>query len=527
MAKPRLLLFGPPGAGKTALLGALAQAAATQPAVLKGQLADANGAWDRLQKSAYGGGAGPENAEVDLHLDPTEKDAAPADAIVLDCSGAQAQEMLKAPEPFLDSHPLKQPLLNADAVLLTVDASLTGTQLADEFQQFGRWLSELRQERGKRLDIGELPVYLVLTKCDLLARKDDTFSKWMQRIEEGKRRIDEKFRAFLAEQGEGFGTIRLQLWATAIKRPALADRPAKAEEPFGVAELFRQCLESAADFQERRQTSHGRLQNVVVGAFGVAAMLGLAVALMSEFHPSVRHSDLNARVQLLLPRPGAPAVERLQGTMKKLEARNKALAELEGDADFQRLPGDTRAAVSKYHEELSAYLQASQDSLVLLKLPYLARNQDEFRAMEKSVASFTLPAEHAKDWEDTRLGKRVQAVRAEYAALHAALNDEEAWIRGRIDADTALLKQGAQIYGKLLNSKEKVGPQELKDWQAQYQAHLNPKAPVPREDLVKGVSRLTYEDLAKFEQVQKAQKDWDASKRKLTTIAKQIDAEMR
>jgi hypothetical protein len=39
------------------------------------------------------------------------------------------------------------------------------------------------------------------------------------------------------------------------------------------------------------------------------------------------------------------------------------------------------------------------------------------------------------------------------------------------------------------------------------------------------VSRLTFEDLGKFEQVQKVQKDWAASKRKLTTIANQINAE--
>jgi len=36
--------------------------------------------------------------------------------------------------------------------------------------------------------------------------------------------------------------------------------------------LFRQCLESAADFQERRQTSHSRLQNLLVGAVGAAVM---------------------------------------------------------------------------------------------------------------------------------------------------------------------------------------------------------------------------------------------------------------
>src|SRR3989442_129506 len=140
MPTPRLLLFGTPGAGKSALLGALAQAA---PA-LKAEVIDKSGMLEELQKNTY-----------------------------------------------------------ADNV--------TPTQ---------------------RTDVADLPVYLVLTKCDLLARKEDTFAKWLTRIDEGKRRVDEKFREYLKEQGAGFGTLKMRLWATSIKRPALADRPAQAQEPF-------------------------------------------------------------------------------------------------------------------------------------------------------------------------------------------------------------------------------------------------------------------------------------------------------
>ncbi len=518
MAKPRLLLFGTPGAGKTSLLGALAQAAATQAPLLKGQLDDPAGAWERLQKNTYSGKIDPtdESASYDLLLKPSDNGAASVEAVVTDPSRKSAQEILKA----------KKPVLDMDTMLLAVDASLSGTQLAAEFQQFARWLIALRKARGKRTEIGELPVYLVLTKCDLLAKKEDTFAKWMQRIEEGKRRIDERFREFLKEQGTGFGTIQLQLWATAIKRPVLADRPAKAQEPFGVAELFRQCLQSAADFQQRRHISQHRLQNLVVGALGMVAMLTLAVALLFEFQPGVRHSGLDEKLQTLLPKKDAPAKERLQGSLKKLEEKQKGLEAIENDADFKRLPLETREAVGKYDVELKEYLKAKQLALVMLKLPHLAKNQDEFKEMEKSVASFALPADYAKEWEETPLARQIQKVRKEYAALHAALNDEEKWIRVRIDADTALLKKGTKIYSKLLNN-EKLEPEEPEGWLRDYRAHLNPKFATPREEIVKGVSRLTYEELGKFEQVQKAQKDWDASKRKLTMMAKSIEGEMR
>jgi hypothetical protein len=518
MAKPRLLLFGTPGAGKTSLLGALAQAAATQTPILKGQLADPDGDWQRLQNITYADKASPtaQGESHDLCLRPSVNGAQPVEAIVTDPSGKLAQEILKA----------RQPVLDTDTIVLAVDASLAGKQLDEEVQKYARWLIAVRKARGKRTEIAELPVYVVLTKCDLLAKKEDNFAMWMQRIEEGKRRIDERFRAFLQDQGAGFGTIQLHIWATAIKRPLLADRPSKTQEPLGVAELFRQCLQSAADFQERRRTSQHRLHNVVVGVFGIVAILMLAVAMLFEFQPGARHSGLEERLQSLLPKKDAPAKERLRGSVKRLEEKQQALRAIENDREFKHLPESTREMVAKYDAELDQYLQARRDAAVMLKLPYLAKNQDEFKEMEKSSASFALPAGYAKEWEETPLAWQIQKVRQEYHAMQKALDEEETWIRGRIDADTALLKKGTRIYSMLLN-QEKLDAEEAEAWQRQYAAHISPKYPMPREEIVKGVSRLTYEDLGKFAQVQKAQKDWDASKRKLRKMADSIQDEMR
>lgn len=518
MAKPHLLLLGTPGAGKTSLLGAFAQAAGGQEAILKGRLADPDGGWAGLRKTTYNGKPVPTAASstLDLRLDPAAAKAAHVEASVTDPDGESARVMLRTGQPDRD----------VDAVLLAVDASLSGKQLADEFQQFGRWLAAVRASRARRTEIGELPVYLVLTKCDLLARKEDTFARWMQRIEEGKRRIDDRFRDLLKEQGSGFGTIELQLWATAIKRPQLADRPPKPDEPLGVAELFRQCLVSAADFQTRRRSAQGRLHNLLVGACGMIAILVLAVVLLVEFHPGARHLGLEERLQPLLPKKDATAKERLQGSIPKLEEKQKALQAIESDADFSQLPAHLREEAAKYDAELDQYLQARRDAAVMLKLPYLAKNQDEFKEMEKNVAGFALPTAYAKDWQDTPLARQIQKVRKEYDALHSALAAEDAWIRTQIGADNALLKTGTHIYGKLLG-KEKLPPQEAEDWQRQYREHVNPKWPNARDEIVKGVSRLTYEDLGKFAPVQKALKDWDASKGKLRKMADSIQDEMR
>src|SRR5262249_33440657 len=70
-----------------------------------------------------------------------------------------------------------------------------------------------------------------------------------------------------------FGRIDLHPWATAVKRPALSDSPPRPREPYGVAELFPQCLHVASQFRQPRQhSSHRLLWTVAVTA---AILLGL------------------------------------------------------------------------------------------------------------------------------------------------------------------------------------------------------------------------------------------------------------
>src|SRR6266852_4884734 len=125
-----------------------------------------------------------------------------------------------------DGQPMKKVALDADAVVLVADVSLTNKQLTEQFRQFGHWLKEFHELRGQRTDIAELPVYFVLSKCDLLAKADDTNGSWIKHIEGIKGKFDENFRKYLKMDSTGFGTLKLKLSATAIKRPALTDKPA-------------------------------------------------------------------------------------------------------------------------------------------------------------------------------------------------------------------------------------------------------------------------------------------------------------
>ena len=522
MPTPRLLLFGTSGAGKSSLLGALTQAAATQAPLLKGELVDASGALGRLQKSTYEAVPPPtDQAEsYDVRVQPADHGAATA-ATVLDCSGKSALAMLQAKQPFAEALPLRKQILDADAVLLLVDASLPPKQLGEEFQQFTRWLTDLHARGGRRTDIGALPVYLVLTKCDLLAKKEDTFSKWMQKIEEAKRRVDERFRSALQEQG-GFGTIHLRLWATAIKRPALADRPARPLEPYGVAELFRQCLQSAGDFLERRHTSQVRLFNAVVGLTGMIAVLALILALLVAYQPETKWAALDEKVQHVLPKKDAKPAQRLGGTLKKLQDKQKLLADIESAPDFGHLPDETRSRVQQYRQEIEQYLKLEADAKRKVKYPYMAKTAKEIEEQEKNLNDLACPA----DWGDTPLGKRAKQCRMEYAALHKALSEREAWIAEEVKSGDKLRIQGVALHFKL-TQKMPLGPQEAELWDVQYRARMQAKPVGLQSDSVAGVSSVTYEFLDKFESMKKARRDWDAVKAKLTKAAEGIQEELK
>jgi GTPase SAR1 family protein len=524
MPNPRLLLFGSPGAGKSSLLGALAQAAHLQAPALKGELVDKSGNLAELHKNTYGEKLAPTETleSYNIRLAPADGHASSADATLLDCSGQEALEILKSPNAFESSQSLRRPILDADAVLLLVDVSLPGKQLVEQFQQFGQWLAKLHDARGRRTDVGDLPIYLVLTKCDKLAKTDDTFSKWLQKIEEAKRQINEKFREYLKDEGDGFGSLDVKLSATAIQRPPLADRPANAQEPFGVAELFRESLDAAADFLERRRTSQRRLQNVLVGLIGLIAILGLTLAFLAEWQPDTRAASLEERAYSVLPKKDAAPAARLHGTTKKLEEKEKTLADIEQDASFARLPTELQAAVKDYRREVADYAKQSEAMKTVVKFPFAAKSEADFVAQEKALNAFTYPAE----WADTPLGRRVAQCKKEYERVRTELNKEEAWLKGQIDSTNKLFDDGTELQLKL-RKKQKLEPKEVERWEASYRVQMQPRPPVLRSDNIPGVSALTYEFLDKFDSIKDARKKWDAVKVRLKRVAENIQDEMR
>ncbi|HZU38147.1 MAG TPA: GTPase domain-containing protein, partial [Gemmataceae bacterium] len=257
----RLVLFGRNAAGKSSLLGALMQAAQVEEKLLAGQLTDVSQGLTELQHHLYDQGPADTTEEIvpyPIKFQPFEagKKTRPIQAVLIDCDGQVVSRLLERRE-LLEADdadgPLARALMQADAVILVVDAAAPPAELDEDFADFARFLRLLEHSRGREVEVTGQPVLLALTKCDLLVQpgeKNVTRADWLNRIEERKRRVAERFKEFLARAWQQdtlpFGQVHLEaIRPTAIKQPALADSPARPNDPYGVAELFRESLTDA------------------------------------------------------------------------------------------------------------------------------------------------------------------------------------------------------------------------------------------------------------------------------------------
>jgi hypothetical protein len=505
-----LVLFGAPASGKSSLIGALVAAGQTQSAQLGGQLLDVSGGMTELKNQTYQKGPPPTQEELrsyPLTLEPLAAgQGAATNATLTDCSGPAAQTILTAQTALPKDSPLAQALLDADALILLLDA---GVPLDRVTLALGQFLRLFQSVRGQRVDIAGLPVYLVLSKCDLIAKPDDTFNRWVQRIEEAKRKLDQHFRTLLKDQGAvAFGRVQLHLWATAVKRPAFADRPAQTE-PFGVAELFRQALTSAGEYRGRREHAAGRLSLAVAGIFGLIAALGLGAGILYLTRPSAELTALENQVHRVLP--GPTAADRLH---EPLDERLRELGQIQESPQFAKLPPKLRDEVLQARREIEQYQKLNKDFLAQVSDPRFATRDEELDQIEKSLKNFILPDDYLADWHDTKLVRRMRQWQLDIQQLRAAAADEEKWLRDQTAAALPLKVQGGLVLAKSLTADQRDA------WFKQVQEYLDREPRhKPSERLPVG-SSLTFDHVYRMQRVDQARKAWDRAKDGLRDLRK-------
>lgn len=279
----RIVLFGRPGAGKTSLLGALALEASDTGLCRLNDLSHGLTALaHRVQEDAPQPTLTPDQvvpypAILEFQA-PAGRRRKAVETLLLDCDGSTTLQLLEAeglPEPGKQLGRLADAVTRADVLVLVVAA--VEPALDEAFAQFARFLQWLEAERGQTIQVSGLPVLLALTKCDLLARPEDTLADWIDRVQEHVQALDQRFRRCREQRGapqSAFGQVQVQpAFGTATARPALVGQTTTDRRPFGVAELFQHGVEEAKGYRRSQQRSGRRL-------LYLAALLPLVLAGM-------------------------------------------------------------------------------------------------------------------------------------------------------------------------------------------------------------------------------------------------------
>ncbi len=450
LTPPQILLFGHPGSGKTNLLGALLRASEAQPALLGGTVADLTGHLDAIRAAVYdAGNLKSTHAEINTFR-VQYRDPAPADFLLVDCDGRAATALLKNPDSLEARRVtgvVAQAVLSADLLALVVDATLTDDDLTERFEDFLFFLEQVHGRRLRDREVGGLPVFIVLARCDLLAAPGDTTLTWEAEVRRHLARVRRQFEEFVDDQLplEGFGTsylpfgsVDVEDYATAVRRPALADAPKPPAEPYGVAELFHDAFRAAAAHRARARSSDRRLKRTLWAvAAGVLAMLAGAVAV-TVFQPATADPQLPERVRMYARGEPAAAVRLAEPTA----TRNKRLlASFRADPGFFALPADLQAFVEGRLREADDY-RAYREKLAALPAPAEARTLEELdRVRAKLAGELALPAEYT--WGDTDAAKLRDKWLADAALIRAAEAAWHDWYRGLLNQATALTLTGS------------------------------------------------------------------------------------
>jgi GTPase SAR1 family protein len=505
----RVVLFGTPGSGKSSLLGALWQAAQSQEALLGGKIDDASGGLAELHNYVYE--QKPEGNDDDLALYPisVSNNGQSLDATLIDCDGEVAQECLAKSQAALDSRSEGcKALLGADAILLVVDPTAGTAQIDKEFQQFGNFIHLLEKHRSQRNEVVGLPIYLVLTKCDAIAKPSDAGSAWLTKIEEGKKRVDKRFQEFLAKYPYRaelpFGKVDLHVWATSVKRPALADRSAKSEEPYGVAELFRRCFQSASEYHHRRQKARSRLNIALFGYGSLIAIMACAAAFFFAIRPDVELTTLTNEINETLPAEHKDWLKE----PPRFEERLQKLAHIEENASFKKIPFDLQQKVKEAEVEIKKYKELS-DVMLTIPLPKSARSEDSLQQIEESLDRIKMPQAYDEAWQQTKLLKKKQQYAQDVASYRKAAGEYEVWLDKEVKHSYDLIKRGNFLQNKevLEATKDKglltrtANETDRKKWLKEAEDFLSPKHRFKDStEFIPGSTTIAYGDVvSKFQ----------------------------
>jgi hypothetical protein len=366
----------------------------------------------------------------------------PPDAVLIDCDGQAAGDLIAANSVEDTSSALAGEVRSADTIVFLVDASENAEQFEADLSAAQQFLRRFQAERGQNLATGGLPVLLALSKCDRLATPGDSPKDWTERIEQKKRDVGDRFRTFVRNHEIlDFGDLDLTVAATAIRRPALARETSQASEPWGVTELFRDAVSAAAEFRNRQRRARVRLAGMTLSTIGIMVLLATAGAALFIFRESLPAAALAAKVESYKAREGPSAATRLA---EPLPRKASELADIASDAEFPNISAELRGFVQGRQAEMTEY-RSYKDRLGQLSAPIEARSEEELDECERRLRDKALPPEpYAGEWRPTDAVLLRQKWLDDIRSLRAAAVAVADWYRELTTrADRLLATNGA------------------------------------------------------------------------------------
>ncbi len=517
-ATPRVVFFGPPHSGKSSLIEAFIRLA-TGPAADAVELTPAEP-------------PGSIRRELVPHLIRVENPpAGPTGGrfVVVDCDGRAAGELLSHPSGLVRGQArgaLAQAVRSADALVLVVDAAAPPEVVDQTFRSFGQFLDGLEEGRTFGREVGGLPVFLTLTKCDALHHEGDAPTDWLARVEQREREVRDRFVDYFGEPTAQepspflpFGSLDLNLAATATRVPEGKAFTAYADPDgsFGVAGLMQEALPAARDYRTRAIRARKRLRWTVTGS-GVllgAMLVGLMVLLASG---GFGGGDILAERVREYRRTELPAAVRLAD--RNFAHTRRELVTFHDSIGFARLPEDLREFVEDRLRELNAYREY-RDRFKPPRLgPAEIQTREQVEKLEADLAGeLAPPPGYAWEWADTEAVRLWQKWRTDLKLVREAERALHDWYSGLINrANKLLLTESPPDFG----------------WRAQAGALFKDAEapPFPPDQEVKGSPSvpglrgrpLTYAAAYGFERVEQARQDWLATRDKLRHLRDLTDA---
>jgi hypothetical protein len=517
-ATPRVVFFGPPHSGKSSLIEAFVRLAA--------------GPGDGAVELTPAEPPSSIRRELVPHLIRVENPSAGAAGgrfVVVDCDGRAAGELLSHQSGLVRGQArgaLAQAVRSADALVLVVDAAASPEVVDQTFRSFIQFLDGLEEGRTFGREVGGLPVFLTLTKCDALHQEGDSPTDWLARVEEREREVRDRFVDYFGEPAADdpspflpFGSLYLRLAATATRAPEGKAFAAYADPDgsFGVAALMRDALPAAREYKARAIRARKRLRRTVTGS-GVllgGMLVGLMVLLASG---GFGGRDILAERVREYRRTEPPAAIRLADRI--FAHTRRELVTIRDSIGFARLPEDLQEFVEDRLREVDAY----RDYRERFKPPRLGpaeiQTREQAEKLEADLAGeLAPPPGYAREWADTEAVRLWQKWRTDLKLVREAEGALHDWYSGLINrANKLLLTESPPDFG----------------WRGQVGALLKDAEapPFPPDQEVKGSPSvpglrgrpLTYASAYGFDRVEQARQDWLATRDKLRHLRDLTDA---